>query len=260
MIDRRITKENLDAIYAETYDFEKFKAIDPCGLVYELMAHTDDQLDIELGALFVAMITWGNRKAIRKAARHMLEEEMNWHPGHFVLSGKYEDSYADAKNGCVYRTLNSDNFKAVCRNIALALSPLKPHPTVEKYLIGKSCEEAIKSLCDLLAPAKLGTPGKSACKRMCMYMRWMTRTTSPDLGIWTERSQRDLYAVMDVHVCNLTSSILMHKNASWVSCCELTEKFRSWDADDPLKYDIALMTLSDRIDAEDNRSVQRTNN
>lgn len=56
MIDRSITKENLDAIYAQTFDIEKFKAIDPCGLVYELLAHTDDQLDIELGALFVAMI------------------------------------------------------------------------------------------------------------------------------------------------------------------------------------------------------------
>ena len=251
MIDRSITKENLDAIYAQIFDIEKFKAIDPCGLVYELLAHTDDQLDIELGALFVAMITWGNRKAIRKAARHMLEDEMNWHPGRFVLSGAFEDSYVNAKNGCVYRTLNSDKFKAVCRNIADALSVLGDKPTIEQYLQGKNCNQCIEALCALLVPAKLGSPGKSACKRICMFMRWMTRTTSPDLGIWTERSQRDLYAVMDVHVCDLTSSILVHKNASWASCCELTDIFRSWDADDPLKYDIALMTLSDRIDAEE---------
>ena len=124
-------------------------------------------------------------------------------------------------------------------------------PTIEQYLQGKNCNQCIEALCALLAPAKLGSPGKSACKRICMFMRWMTRTTSPDLGIWTERSQRDLYAVMDVHVCDLTSSILVHKNASWASCCELTDIFRSWDADDPLKYDIALMTLSDRIDAEE---------
>ncbi|MCF0179383.1 MAG: DUF2400 family protein, partial [Bacteroidales bacterium] len=52
------------------------------------------------------------------------------------------------------------------------------------------------------------------------------------------------------HVCELTSSILSNKQASWKSCCELTGIFRQWDAEDPLKYDIALMTLSDRIDAE----------
>lgn len=251
MINRSITKENLDAIYSETFNLESFKNVDPCGLVYELLAHTDNQLDIELGALFVAMITWGNRKAIRKAARHMLEVEMNWHPGNFVLSGAFDDSYSDAKNGCVYRTLNSDKFKEVCRNIQAALAPLGDSPTIEQYLKGMSCVECIDALCKLLAPAKLGNPGKSACKRICMYLRWMTRTTSPDFGIWRERSQKDLFAVMDVHVCSLTSSILVHKNASWLSCCELTDIFRAWDADDPLKYDIALMTLSDRIDAEE---------
>lgn len=260
MINRSITKENLDAIYSETFDIEKFKNVDPCGLVYELLSHTDEQLDIELGALFVAMITWGNRKAIRQAARHMLEDEMKWHPGKFILSGAYEDSYCDAKNGCVYRTLNRDKFKEVCRNIHNALiggidhsKPItgKDSPTLEKFLEGKSCKECIEVLCSLLSPAKLGSIEKSACKRICMFMRWMTRTTSPDLGIWQERSQKDLYAVMDVHVCTLTNSILTHKNASWASCCELTEIFRSWDSEDPLKYDIALMTLSDRMDAED---------
>lgn len=262
MINRAITKENLDAIYAETFNLEKFKNVDPCGLVYELLSHSEDQLDIELGALFVAMITWGNRKAIRQAARHMLEDEMQWHPGKFVMSGAFEDSYADAKNGCVYRTLNSTKFKEVCRNLREALFTVQeqarpsangngPKVTLEKYLEGKSCKECIEELCRLLAPAKLGSIDKSACKRVCMFMRWMTRTAMPDLGIWQERSQRDLYAVMDVHVCTLTSSILTHKNASWASCCELTQIFKEWDADDPLKYDIALMTLSDRIDAEE---------
>ena len=251
MITRDITKQNLDAIYAETFNFEKFKAVDPCGLVYELLSHTDDQLDIELGALFVAMITWGNRKAIRKAARYMLEEEMQWHPGRFVLSGAFEDSYTNAKNGCVYRTLNRDKFKEVCRNLKDALNTIGEKPTLEKYLQGKTCVECLDLLCQLLAPAKLGIVGKSACKRMCMYMRWMTRQTSPDLGIWKERSQSDLFAVMDVHVCDLTSSILKNKNASWKSCCELTEIFKKWDKVDPLKYDIALMTLSDRIDSSE---------
>lgn len=254
MINREISKANLDTIYAETFNIEKFKAIDPCGLVYELLAHTDDQLDIELGALFVAMITWGNRKAIRKAARYMLEGEMLWHPGKFVLSGEFEDSYADAKNGCVYRTLNSDKFKEVCRNLQVALSKNGEQPTLEKLLQGKTCVECIDILCTLLAPAKLGAVGKSACKRICMFMRWMTRQTTPDLGIWKERSQKDLFAVMDVHVCDLTSSILTNKQASWKSCCELTEIFKSWDSEDPLKYDIALMTLSDRIDAENTQN------
>ena len=74
----------------------------------------------------------------------------------------------------------------------------------------------------------------------------MTRKTSPDLGIWKSRSQDDLYAVMDTHVLQLTKEILRNKQPSWKACEELTTIFKSWDPEDPLKYDIALMTLADR--------------
>ena len=91
----------------------------------------------------------------------------------------------------------------------------------------------------------LGTFGTSACKRICMYLRWMIRTQAPDLGLWRNHSQRDLYAVMDVHVCRLTAELTGMNQASWKNCCRLTQIFRSWDAADPLKYDVALMTVVD---------------
>ena len=72
----KITKEVLERSYRETFCVERFLQVDPCGIVYELKEHTDNLLDIELGALFVAMISWGNRKAIRGAARRMLGVEM----------------------------------------------------------------------------------------------------------------------------------------------------------------------------------------
>jgi hypothetical protein len=81
----------------------------------------------------------------------------------------------------------------------------------------------------------------------------MTRTQSPDLGIWKSRSSKDLYAVMDVHVMQQTQSILKNKRPTWKACEELTSIFKSWDAEDPLKYDIALMTLAD----EEARKVQQ---
>ena len=117
----KITKELLDQVHKEHFNKEAFLGVDPCGLVYELKEHTDRQLDIELGALFVAMITWGNRKAIKQAARKMLRDEMQWKPADFILEGRYRNSYLDAKNGCVYRTLNREKFIEVCENIHQAL-------------------------------------------------------------------------------------------------------------------------------------------
>lgn len=244
----KITKEILEKALQEHFCKEAFLETDPCGLMYELMQHTDRQLDIELGALFVAMITWGNRKAIRQAARRMLCEEMEWHPASFILEQRYRESYRNAKNGCVYRTLNRDKFILVCDNIynALAANPqTADKATLEQLFIGKTVEDAIATICAWLAPAKLGTPGVSACKRICMYLRWMIRRQEPDLGLWRNMDQRDLYAVMDVHVCQLTASILSRKQADWKTCTELTRIFRSWSEEDPLKYDIALMTVAD---------------
>lgn len=238
----------LEKAHREHFSKEKFLETDPCGLVYELMQHTDRQLDIELGALFVAMITWGNRKAIRKAAHRMLCDEMHWHPADFVLQSGYLDSYRETGNGCVYRTLNRDNFILVCRNIHKALedSGQKGQDmTLEQILAGKTVEDIIATICGWLAPAKLGRPGVSACKRICMYLRWMIRRAEPDLGLWSRMDQRKLYAVMDVHVCRLTASILSRKQADWKACVELTEIFRSWSDEDPLKYDVALMTVAD---------------
>ena len=70
-----ITKEILDRYYNETFNIERFKQVDPCGVVYQLIDHTDNQLDIELGALLVAMITWGNRKVIYPTALNMISKE-----------------------------------------------------------------------------------------------------------------------------------------------------------------------------------------
>ena len=78
-----------------------------------------------------------------------------------------------------------------------------------------------------------------------MYLRWMVRQEEPDLGLWKSMDQRELYAVMDVHVCKLTASILSRKQADWKACLELTSIFRKWSEQDPLKYDLALMTVAD---------------
>lgn len=239
-----ITKQILDKYYSQTFNIERFKNIDPCGAVYKLMEHTNHQLDIEIGALLVAMISWGNRKVIVPTALHMLQDEMHWHPADFILSKEYENCYSGAKNNCVYRTLNVDTFKAVCRSLHDAIIG---HNTMEELFVGMPTKDVIAIICQWLAPAKIGTMDKSACKRVCMFVRWMTREESPDLNIWKSRSQADLYAVMDTHVQQLTQNLLVNKRPTWKSCEELTNIFKSWDPIDPLKYDIALMTYADNV-------------
>lgn len=245
-----ITKANLEHLYHHIFSEERFLAIDPCAVVWQLSAHTQRQLDLEIGGLMVAMITWGNRKAIRTAALHMLCDEMQWNPSEFILRQLYLDSYQNARDDCVYRTLNRYKFIEVCENIYNALMSFRQaHPneelTLENCLKGLDMKQCIATITDWLAPARLGTLGKTACKRICMFLRWMVRTETPDFGLWKSHKPSELYAILDVHICQLTFPILKHKQPSWAACEELTEIFRRWDKDDPLKYDVALMTLAD---------------
>ena len=236
-----VNKQNLDAIYSH-FDVEAFKRVDPCGVVYQLMEHTTNQLDIELGALFVAMISWGSRKVFCPTAIRMLRDEMDWHPAEFIRMGAYEHAYRNAKNQCVYRTLNVSTFRAVCRNLQCAIQGVN---TLEEMFENKSTKEVIEIISQWLLPAKVGTINKSACKRICMYIRWMTRSAAPDLNVWKKRSASDLYAVMDTHVLQLTQTLLTNKRPTWKACEELTEIFKKWNSEDPLKYDLALMVLAD---------------
>ena len=234
-------KNFLDQLYLR-FDADSFKQGDPCGVVHELTRHTSLQLDIEIGALLTSMISWGSRKVIIPTALHMLRDEMKWHPATFIMNRAYEHSYTNAKNDCVYRTLNVPTFKTVCDNLR---TNLQDYPTMEDRLRGLSTKETISEICRWLSPAKVGTMDKSACKRICMFLRWMVRREEPDFGLWHTRSQQDLYAVMDVHVCQQTTQILNGKKPTWKTCELLTEIFREWCPEDPLKYDIALMVAAD---------------
>jgi uncharacterized protein (TIGR02757 family) len=223
-----------------------FRKTDPSGIVEEFINSKPNavQLDIELAALFVAMISWGNRKAIRSTARKLVFEEMRSSPAEYIRNGKFEGKGAGAFSKCVYRTLDMPTFQEVCRNIRNAL---EGYDSIEEALGSRNAVEALSLLSMWLKPARLGFPGKSACKRLCMFMRWMTRKNAPDFGVWKSRSQSDLFAVMDVHVNRLTVSMRQCKTPSWKGCLELTEIFKKWDSLDPIKYDIALMMYADNV-------------
>jgi len=242
-LERRRMKALLDPLAAGV-DAAGFRSGDPAGIVGEFSASRNSmsQADVEIAALLVAMISWGNRKAIRATARKLVFEEMESRPERYIRNGLFENGGRGAFGKCVYRTLDFPHFQAVCRNLG---SALRGKSTLEGALSGKSAVDALRELCSILAPAKVGFPGSSPCKRMCMFMRWMTRPGAPDFGLWKTRSQADLLAVMDVHVNRQTQAMRRCKTPSWKGCLELTGIFKAWDPCDPLKYDIALMMLAD---------------
>jgi uncharacterized protein (TIGR02757 family) len=84
----------------------------------------------------------------------------------------------------------------------------------------------------------------SACKRWCMFARWMTRTGSPDLGLWAVPTHK-LVIPLDTHIHRVAQMVGLTRrtDGSWRTALEITQNLRRIDADDPTRYDFVLAHL-----------------
>lgn len=84
----------------------------------------------------------------------------------------------------------------------------------------------------------------SACKRLNLFLRWMVRhgRDGLDLGVWKAIPPSKLIMPVDTHVARLARDLGLteRKQADWKMAIEITECFREFDSDDPLRYDFAL--------------------
>jgi len=86
----------------------------------------------------------------------------------------------------------------------------------------------------------------SACKRLCMFLRWMVRPADGiDLGLWTGVSPAKLVIPVDAHIRRIAGylGLTARKQADWRMAREITASLRKFDPDDPVKYDFPLCHL-----------------
>jgi uncharacterized protein (TIGR02757 family) len=86
----------------------------------------------------------------------------------------------------------------------------------------------------------------SACKRLNLFLRWMTRRDGVDPGGWTRVPARQLVVPLDTHTIRVGKCLRLTRRASpgWKMAAEITAALRACDPDDPVRYDFALCHLS----------------
>lgn len=240
-------KDFLDS-KADQYEHPEFLQSDPIQVPHQFSRKED----IEISALLVSTIAWGNRKSIIKSSENLMEI-MGHSPYEFIYN--YTDQVAkDLK--FVHRTFNSEDldffFRALNRiykNGGLEKS-FSEHPSIlgvkgriinfrEEMLV---CEHMNRSSKHISNPEK-----NSAAKRLNMFLRWMVRSSAKgvDFGIWKTISTQDLYLPLDVHTSNNARKLglIERKQDDWKSLDELMLRLKSFDPADPVKYDFALFGL-----------------
>ena len=209
--------------------------------------------DIEIAGFLSATIAWGNRTMIIRNSLRMVELLGN-SPYDFVMNHT-EDNLVKF-DGFVHRTFNADDFRFFIKSLK---NIYQNHNGLEAVLSTKNANNyqlAIHNFKQVFFEVEhqqrtlkhVSDPLKgSASKRINMFLRWMVRNdkTGVDLGIWKTHSPAHLHCPLDVHSGNVARKlgILTRKQNDWKALTELDVTLRSFDKNDPVKYDFALFGL-----------------
>lgn len=85
----------------------------------------------------------------------------------------------------------------------------------------------------------------SACKRMNLFLRWMSRHDRVDPGGWTSLPVSKLVIPLDTHIIRVGRCLGLTRYASpgWKMAAGITESLRRLDPADPVRYDFSLCHL-----------------
>lgn len=202
-------------------------------------------------SLICALFAYGNVKQIVKFLNSL----------DFSLLQKSDAEIEEALKNHYYRFQKSEDVIA----LFIALKRLSEKTTLKDvfksgYDKNKSVIEGINSIIQtlqdiypyssmgynfLISQVTLKTKGAGALKRWMMYLRWMVREDSIDMGLWSGVDKSDLIIPLDTHTFNVSKKLglLSRKSYDLQAAVELTCKLKEFDKEDPLKYDFALYRI-----------------
>ena len=73
-----------------------------------------------------------------------------------------------------------------------------------------------------------------------MFLRWMVRYDHLDMGLWKNVDKKDLILPLDTHTFKVgfKLGLLKRKTYDLQSAIEITQTLRTFDLNDPMKYDL----------------------
>jgi uncharacterized protein (TIGR02757 family) len=249
--DEQALRKLLDERVA-LYDTPAFIPADPISIPHRF----SKKQDIEIAGFFAATLAWGIRTTIINNCTRLMQW-MDGAPHDFILHHQPED--LKKMLGFAHRTFNATDllyFIETLQRHYQQYSSLEdafmPQKSFEEDNVGPALIHFHNYFFSGEHPERtrkhVSTPARgSACKRLCMFLRWMVRKDDAgvDFGIWKKISPAQLVCPMDVHVARVAHrlGLIADEKANWRSALELTDTLRQWRPEDPAVYDYALFGL-----------------
>ncbi len=208
--------------------------------------------DIEITALWTALLSWGQRKTIINKCGELFAL-MDNAPYDFIINHKESDRK-------VFSNFKHRTFQYTDTLYFLEFFQwyYSKNDTLEDFFLKYSTiESALTDFHNYFfqldnAPKRtrkhIASPERnSTCKRLNMFLRWMVRKdeNAVDFGLWSKIQPSILMMPLDVHVERVARklNLLKRKQRDWKAVVELTNSLRQFDPSDPVKYDFALFGL-----------------
>lgn len=250
---------------ASKYETKDFLPADPSSFMHKVEGAANQ----EATAFLASCLSYGSRKQFFPKIQFIVDAAKG-EVDYWVRSGEWRSDIPDT-NACYYRLYTFHDMHCL---FAAYEKMLGEWGSMREFVADRgavgagladdagsvmdsaACQsvtgiEAVAALCDFFANNGAGkvVPKNttSACKRVCMFLRWMVRTGSPvDLGLWADIiDRRTLIMPLDTHVvqeaCKM--GLLSSRTASMTTARRLTDAMLEVFPDDPLKGDFALFGL-----------------
>ena len=244
------------------YDREDFLSSDPLSMVYELAG--EDARNQEIIGFLSSGLAYGRvsmtKRNVRDLVVRMDGDPISFVEGYSVEVGK------KAFDGWTHRLNCAHDMVSLCAGFqriygefgSLNAFFLKGYREDAPH-IGPALNHFGENFLALpgvdSSPARKGLPGVSwlfarpskgsACKRLNLFLRWMIRSSFPDLGIWKGVASKHLIMPVDTHVARICRYLGLSRRqaADWKMALEITERLKDMSPEDPVRYDWAISRL-----------------
>ena len=84
-----------------------------------------------------------------------------------------------------------------------------------------------------------------ACKRLNLFLRWMVREDSVDMGVWKRVAPGQLIVPLDTHIIRVGQCLRLTtlKSPGWRMASDITASLRALDPVDPIRFDFSICHL-----------------
>ncbi len=236
------TKELLRR-YAERYERD-FPSPDPS----EFLKTAEGANNQEATAFVAACLSFGSIEQFMPKIEQLVEwAKVSGGMDNWIRRGTFKRKIRPDACRCFYRFVTYANLHALLRAYQQIM---REHGTLCEYVRRNGDGAglgAVKAICAAFAESDVGylvpASASSACKRICLFLRWMVREPPVDLGLWKGFVDRgSLIMTPDAHVLKQARKfkLLAKEPATMATARKLTAIMAEVFPGDPLRGDFAL--------------------